>query len=770
MDGQFPTFPVLLVDKEIDADNASGEATRAIVAELEELGHLVERAKSDADALLRIQSGEAHSCLIQHWEGGGKEGAGPESAARVIDAMRRRSLSVPIFLFTDHTSLETVPVNVLREVNEYIWQLEDTPSFIAGRVDFAIHEYVSDILPPFFKALSEFATHHEYSWHTPGHAGGIGFLKTPAGRAFFHFFGENLFRSDLSVSVGELGSLLDHSGPVGDAEKYAARVFGADRTYFVTNGSSTSNKIILQSAVTVGDIVAVDRNCHKSLCHAFTITGAMPVYMVPSRNGYGIIGPIHASELEPETLAQKIKDSPLVKDNPNTKPAMAVVTNSTYDGLCYDVKHVAERLGESTDRLHFDEAWFAYARFNPMYRGRLGMHDGLAEGHPTIYTTHSTHKLLAALSQASMIHVKTGRAPFEHDRFNEAFMMHSSTSPQYAIIASTDVSARMMDGATGRDVTDLTIREAISFRKTITRVSREMETPGGAGTPERQWGFKAWQPDTVADPSTGERVDFVDASRELLHHPDSWVLEPEAEWHGFGKMPKGYCMLDPIKVTLLTPGVDVHGKCADWGIPAALVSMFLGHRGIVVEKTGDYCFLLLFSLGITRGKWGTLLTELLEFKRLYDTNATLHEAIPELVKAHPVRYRGMTLRQLADEMHEAMKANQQVELLEAAFDGLPEVVMAPDEAYRNLVKGKVEKIPVDEMLGRTAGVMVVPYPPGIPVLMPGEKASGKAKAVVEYLQALQKFDLKFPGFSHDVHGVEMEEGRYVTYCVVETPT
>ena len=194
---------------------------------------------------------------------------------------------------------------MIREVNEYVWVLEDSPEFIAGRIRAASKRYRDLLLPPFFGSLVTFSRDFEYSWHTPGHAGGTAFRKSAPGREFYDFFGEQVFRSDLSISVSELGSLLDHSGSIGEAETYAAKVFGADRTYFVTNGTSTANKIVFLGCITAGDIVLVDRNCHKSIEHAVTMTHSLPVYLIPTRNRYGIIGPIHPDEMLPETVTAR---------------------------------------------------------------------------------------------------------------------------------------------------------------------------------------------------------------------------------------------------------------------------------------------------------------------------------------------------------------------------------------------------------------------------------------------------------------------------------
>jgi len=332
-----------------------------------------------------------------------------------------------------------------------------------------------------------FTESHEYSWHTPGHAGGTAFRKSQVGRAFYDFYGETLFRTDLSVSVSELGSLLDHSGAVQAAEANAARVFGANQTYFVLNGTSTSNRIVAHSCVVAGDVVLADRNCHKSVNYALTMTDAVPVYLVPSRNAYGIIGPIPQAQLSPQAVAEAAAHSPLARDARDPAAVYAVITNSTYDGLCYRADKVTGMLGRSAPRVHFDEAWFAYARFHPLYRGRYAMHPGeAAPADPTVYATQSTHKLLASFSQGSMIHIRpSARAPVEPSRFNEAYMMHGSTSPFYPMIACLDVAAAMMAGPGGHALVDESVREAIHFRKQIVIRGRQLcdgEDVGSDGT------------------------------------------------------------------------------------------------------------------------------------------------------------------------------------------------------------------------------------------------------------------------------------------------
>ncbi len=440
-----------------------------------------------------------------------------------------------------------------------------------------------------------------------------------------------------------------------------------------------------------------------------------------------------------------------------------MITNSTYDGLCYDARRVIDRLGESVPRVHFDEAWFAYARFNPLYRDRFAMHE--REGGPTVYATQSTHKLLAAFSQASMIHVRSSeRAPVRPELFNEAYMMHASTSPFYPMIAALDVATAMMDGSNGTWLTSEAIHDAIRFRKRIIAIDREFAEH------DRGWFFGVWQPEQVHDPETGVSYSFVEAPDELLAtEPACWTLEPGDRWHGFGELEPGYCMLDPIKVTLTSPGVDAAGAQGEVGIPAFVVSRFLDERRIEVEKTGDYAFLVLFSIGTTKGKWGTLLDGLREFKRAYDAAAPLHDALPELVRSQPGRYEGRSLRDLCDEMHAELRGKSMPALLDEAFGGLPEPALTPAETYRRLVRGETEKVRVSELSERrVAALMVVPYPPGIPLLMPGERVGAQEEPFVRYLLALEDFDRGFPGFEHDIHGIERDnDGNYLLECVKE---
>ena len=430
--------------------------------------------------------------------------------------------------------------------------------------------------------------------------------------------------------------------------------------------------------------------------------------------------------------------------------------------MCYNITKVKELLGQSVDRLHFDEAWYGYARFNPMYKDRFAMccdpKDDDRKG-PTMFATQSTHKLLAAFSQASMIHVREGRNPIDHQRFNEAFMMHASTSPFYPIIASNDISAAMMDGPGGKALTDASIREAVSFRKTVARLYAEFSG-------KKDWFFNVWQPDFVTDEETGRKMPFFEVSEErLATDPECWTLKPNEEWHGFGNVEPGYCMLDPIKVSVVTPGVLPNAGLADWGIPAAVVTAYLDNKGIIVEKTTDFTILFLFSLGVTNGKWGTLLNALFDFKQDYDNNEPLSRVLPKIVKENGQAYRDMGLKDLCDKMFAAMKELKTTQALSEAFSILPRPDMSPVQAYENLVHNNVVSLSIDDMADKTVATGVVPYPPGIPLLMPGENAGAADGPILGYLKALQAFDRRFPGFGHDTHGVEVKDGTYYILCI-----
>jgi len=736
------SWPVLFVSDQIQQQTDEGNWLRGIVKALTEAdGCQALFCSAYGDAYDIIYSREDLGAVVVDWEikNFGRTHrknelfAGDDAGTRFIEYLRGRNSSVPILILSDRASIESIPNAVLERIHGLLWKLTDTPEFNAGRIDRALSDYTRRVLPPFFRSLVEYVYEYNFAWHTPGHMGGQGFLKSPSGTAFHKFFGENMLRADLSISVPELGSLLDHSGVTGEAETFSARVFGADETYYVLNGTSTGNQIVWRSQVSPGDRCLLDRNCHKSLSHAMIITGAEPDYMTPMRNALGIIGPVDFASIDG-----------------SKRYAMAALTNSTYDGICCDARYAKRKL-EGAAILHFDEAWYAYAKFHPIYEGRYGM--ALEERDKLVFCTQSTHKLLTALSQASMIHVKFPRELFEspaarddfHDVFNESYMMHGSTSPQYAMVASLEIATKMMHD-NGKSALGDIMEEAIELRRKIASIKAEEDAEG-------DWFFGIWQPPAVAERPT----------EELVGDPRHWILQPGAEWHGFSasELSGDYAILDPIKLTFLCPGVDIHGRWYDRGIPAAIVTRYLGDKGIVCEKTDYYSWLLLNSLGTTKGKQGTLVAELFRFRELYNANTPLAAVFPLLANEHPERYEGMGLRDHCDEMHAYIRERGLLQTMVESSRIIPNRAITPAQAYRAIVKKEVEFVRLDDLdparEARISAVMVVPYPPGIPILMGGESIDSRSAPIVEYLRERQEFELRFPGYEGEIHGIDRGE-------------
>ncbi|HUH41069.1 MAG TPA: aminotransferase class I/II-fold pyridoxal phosphate-dependent enzyme, partial [Castellaniella sp.] len=487
---------------------------------------------------------------------------------------------------------------------------------------------------------------------------------------------------------------------------------------------------------------------HKSVLHAITMTGAIPVFLRPTRNHLGIIGPIPLEEFDPENIRRKIEANPFAREAVNKRPRILSLTQSTYDGVIYNVEMIKEKLGSEIDNLHFDEAWLPHAAFHEFYEDMHAIGPNRPRSKDTmIYATHSTHKLLAGLSQASQIVVQDSEErALDRNLFNEAYLMHTSTSPQYAIIASCDVAAAMMEPPGGTALVEESIREALDFRRAMRKVESEFG--------KNDWWFKVWGPNRLVAEGIGNR--------------DDWLLASGDEWHGFGDLAEGFNMLDPIKATVITPGLDISGTFADSGIPAALVSRYLVEHGVVVEKTGLYSFFILFTIGITKGRWNTLLTALQQFKDEYDRNQPLWRVLPEFSRAHK-RYEPMGLRDLCQQIHEAYRYYDFARLTTKVYLSDMEPAMRPADAYARMAHREVERVPVEDLEGRVTGVLLTPYPPGIPLLIPGERFN---RDIVDYLKFTQDFNTRFPGFETDVHGLAYsldDQGRrhYYVDCIRE---
>jgi len=657
-----------------------------------------------------------------------------------IEEVRFKNAEVPIYLYGETRTSQHIPNDILRELHGFIHMFEDTPEFVARHIIRETKSYLDSLAPPFFRALVDYAQDGSYSWHCPGHSGGVAFLKSPVGQMFHQFFGENMLRADVCNAVDELGQLLDHTGPVAASERNAARIFNADHCFFVTNGTSTSNKMVWHANVAPGDTVVVDRNCHVSILHAIIMTGANPVFLMPTRNHLGIIGPIPLSEFNPASIQKKIDANPFIKDK-QAKPRILTITQSTYDGVLYNVEMLKEVLGNRIDTLHFDEAWLPHATFHDFYKN---MH-AIGKDRPRpkdgmIFATHSTHKLLAGISQASQIIVQESEnRKLDKTTFNEAYLMHTSTSPQYAIIASCDVSAAMMEAPGGHALVEESISEALDFRRAMRKVDDEWG---------KDWWFKVWGPDKLTNDGIGSRED--------------WMLKANDKWHGFGNMAAGFNMLDPIKSTIVTPGLDVSGKFAKTGIPASIVTRFLAEHGVIVEKTGLYSFFIMFTIGITKGRWNTLLTALQQFKDDYDKNQPMWKILPEFVASQP-RYERVGLKELCQQIHDMYKANDVARLTTEMYLSDMQPAMKPADAYAKLAHREIDRVAIDDLEGRITSVLVTPYPPGIPLLIPGERFN---KTIVQYLRFAREFNSKFPGFETDIHGlVETERDGKLAYYI-----
>ena len=742
-------FPIVIIDEDFRSENASGLGIRALAKAIEAESVEVLGVTSFGDvASFAQQQSRASAFILSVDDEELAEGNGDlETIAKLtkfVAEIRRRNAEIPIFLYGETRTTHHMPNEVLRELHGFIHMFEDTPEFVARYIIRESRAYLDTLAPPFFRALVHYAQDGSYSWHCPGHSGGVAFLKSPVGQMFHQFFGENLLRADVCNAVEELGQLLDHTGPVAASERNAARIFGADELFFVTNGTSTANKIVWHYVVAPGDVVVVDRNCHKSVLHAITMTGAIPVFMTPTRNHYGIIGPIPLDEFKPESIRRKIAAHPLLKGRDPGKPRVLTLTQSTYDGILYNVETIKQLLDGTIDTLHFDEAWLPHAAFHAFYRNMHAIGPGRERAATSmIFSTQSTHKLLAGLSQASQILVQNARNErIDRFQFNEAYHMHVSTSPQYAIIASCDVAAAMMEPPGGTALVEESLEEALDFR----RAMRKVDTDLG-----ESWWFKVWGPEHLAAAGVGARED--------------WVLRAGDRWHGFGDLAAGFNMLDPIKATVITPGLTVDGAFTEPGIPASIVTKYLAEHGIIVEKTGLYSFFIMFTIGITKGRWNTMVTELQQFKDDYDNNQPLWRVMPEFLRAFP-RYEPMGLRELCDAIHAVYREHDIARLTTEMYLSEMEPVMTPAAAYAKMTHWDVDRVPIDALEGRVSAVLLTPYPPGIPLLIPGERINA---TIVRYLKFARDFGARYPGFGTDIHGLVKAEvdgtTQYFLDCV-----
>ncbi len=782
----FQRFTFLFSAPMFDADDLEGLRVNQIVAAIERMGFQVVKARRLEDAEIAVQTDAAIGCMVVDWGKKGLEG----KAASLINLMRKRGLEMPIVILVRGKRFEDIPVEVLDFIDGYVFLAEETPEFIAKNLVSRLKQYAETLKTPFFGALVDYAEEGNQLWTCPGHNGGIFYSRSPIGRIFMEHLGEAVFRDDLDNSILELGDLLTHEGPALKAQKEAAAIFGAEKTYFVLNGTSTSNKVVLTNLVAEEDLVLFDRNNHKAAHHgALLLGGGIPIYLPADRNAHGLIGPIWASAFDETAIRERIRDNPLVTDKDAWKRErpfrVAVIEQCTYDGTIYDAERIVQRIGHLCDYILFDEAWAGFMKFHPLYERRFAMGlKNLGEGSPGVVATQSTHKQLASFSQASQIHVrdrhiKGQRRRVEHRRFNEGFMQHASTSPFYPLFASLDVGAQMMKGRSGEVLWDDTIRLGIELRKKLRAVRREFEEK--ERDPARRWFFDPFVPDRVTIPDVASDggahvVPWESVSTDLLaRDPRYWTLTPGEAWHGFSKLEPGFAITDPAKLTLLTPGFDRKtGAYEAHGVPAPVVAQYLRENRVVPEKNDLNSLLFLLTPGVESSKAGTLVSALVAFKRRHDENALLDDMMPEFVARRPARYHGRRLRDLCADMHAFFRDAGVSALQKAQFadEHLPDMAMTPREASRHLVRNNVDYLPLDELDGRIATTLFVVYPPGIATIVPGERLNARAKPMVDYLKTFERAANLFPGFESEVQGLYREVDaagamRFFTYVVHE---
>lgn len=744
-------FPIVIIDEDYRSDNSSGLGIRALAQAIEKEGFEVTGVTRYGDLTQFAQQQSRASAFILAIDDDEftdvQTDAMPEAVQSVRDfiaEVRRKNPEVPIYIHGETKTSEHLPNDILRELHGFIHMFEDTPEFVARHIIREVRTYLEGIQPPFFKALLDYAENGSYSWHCPGHSGGVAFLKSPIGQMYHQFYGENMLRADVCNAVEELGQLLDHDGAIGESERNAARIFNADHCFFVTNGTSTSNKMVWHHSVAPHDVVVVDRNCHKSILHSIIMTGAIPVFLKPTRNHYGIIGPISKSEFDPKTIRAKIAKNPLIQKMgiKNTQPRILTLTQSTYDGVLYNTEDIKKTLDGYVESLHFDEAWLPHAAFHPFYGTYHAM--GRKRQRPkksVVYSTQSVHKLLAGISQASHVLVQDAQTQkLDRHLFNEAYLMHSSTSPQYSIIASCDVAASMMEPPAGTALVEESLSESMDFRRAMRKVEQDYG--------KNDWWFRVWGPDKLAQEGVGSTQD--------------WVLKTgcgkSSKWHGFGNLAAGFNMLDPIKCTVVTPGLNMDGRFAKIGIPASIVTKYLAEHGVVVEKTGLYSFFIMFTIGITKGRWNTLLTALQQFKDDHDKNQPMWRAMPEFCaqmacRSGGSRYEKMGLKDMCQMVHDMYARHDIARLTTEMYLSDLTPAMRPADAYATIARRQTERVPIDQLEGRITTSLVTPYPPGIPLLIPGEVFN---KKIVDYLKFSRNLSRECPGFETDIHGLVEE--------------
>ena len=656
-----------------------------------------------------------------------------ESRSGILALLKRTGFHLPVFIFSQEPTevLDGATAVISGKAQEFL-ELETAAS-----------RYEENLLPPFFDTLSQYVEMGNSTFACPGHQHGAFFKKHPAGRQFYDFFGENVFRADMCNADVKLGDLLIHEGSAKHAQKFAAKVFNADKTYFVLNGTSAANKVVTNALLTRGDLVLFDRNNHKSNHHGALIqAGATPVYLEAARNPFGFIGGIDDHCFDDAYLRDLIREAAPEKADEPRPFRLAIIQLGTYDGTIYNARQVIDKIGHLCDYILFDSAWVGYEQFIPMMAETSPLLLELNENDPGIFVTQSVHKQQAGFSQTSQIHKKDnhirGQARFcPHKRLNNAFMLHASTSPFYPLFAALDVNAKIHEGESGRRLWAECVELGIEARKAIIancHMIKPFIPPVVAGRP--------WQ----------DHPTHAIAS-ELRF----FSFEPGAKWHGFEGYASEQYFVDPCKLLLTTPGIDAEtGEYTDFGIPATILAHYLRENGIVPEKCDLNSILFLLTPAESSDKLAQLVAMLGQFEQHIEDDTPLADVLPTIFQKYPVRYRDYTLRQLCQEMHDLYVSFDVKDLQKAMFrkESLPEVLMNPQDANQAYIRGNVELVRIRDAEGRIAAEGALPYPPGVLCVVPGEVWGG---AVQRYFLALEEGINLLPGFSPELQGVYSEK-------------
>ena len=612
-----------------------------------------------------------------------------------------------------------------------------------GAIEQIVAGYEASILPPFFRALSDYVGDNNAQFDCPGHQGGQFFAKHPTGRAFYNFFGDHIFRADLCNADVKLGDLLIHEGYAHDAQAHAATVYNADKTYFVLNGTSSANKVVLNALLTPGDIILYDRNNHKSICHGgLVMSGATPIYLETARNPFGSIGGILEHCFDESYIRNLIGEKDPNKANADRPIRLAVIQLGTYDGTIYNARQVVDKIGHMCDYIFFDSAWVGYEQFIPMMKDCSPLLLELGPNDPGILVTQSVHKQQAGFSQTSQIHKKDkhikGQDRYvDHKRFNNSFMMHASTSPFYPLFASLDVNAKMHEGELGKLLWRECIEVGIDARKSVLRSCKYLRPL----VPPIVHG-KKWEEGNT---------------QEMANDVSYFAFEPNAKWHSFKGYGEGQYFIDPCKFQLITPGINVEtGEYEDFGIHANILANYLRENKIIPEKCDLNTILFLMTPAESKAKMDALVAELLRFEELIDRNAPMEEVLPSIYHSHINKYKGYRIRQLCQEMHDFYKDRNVSILQQRLFskEYFPEYVLNPQEANFEFQRNKGELVPLSEAEGRIALEGALPYPPGVLCVQPGERWS---RTACDYFLALEEGINQLPGFAPEIQGVYLIE-------------